>query len=57
MMQGIAPIAISSLRKSGPSIEDLSKQSTGLTVNRYLDWPSTIKERMIKKNFDYVVIF
>jgi hypothetical protein len=59
MMQGIAPIAISSLRKLQPEglFEDLSKQSTGLTVNRYLDWPATIKEQITKKHFDMVVIF
>jgi hypothetical protein len=59
MMQGIAPIAISSLRKLQPEgfFEDLSKQSTGLTVNRYLDWPATIKEQVTKKHFDMVVIF
>ncbi len=59
MMQGIAPVAISSLRKIHPEgyFEDLSKQSTGLTVNRYLDWPATIKEQITKKHFDCVVIF
>jgi hypothetical protein len=59
MMQGIAPVAISTLRKIQPEgyFEDLSKQSTGLTVNRYLDWPATIKEQITKKHFDSVVIF
>jgi hypothetical protein len=59
MMQGIAPVAISSLRKIHPEgyFEDLSKQSTGLTVNRYLDWPATIKEQITKKHFNCVVIF
>lgn len=59
MMQGVAPIAISNLRKISPKgyFEDLSKQSTGLTVNRYLDWPLTIKEQIAKKHFTTVVIF
>jgi len=59
MMQGVAPIAISSLRKIYPDgyFEDLSKQSTGLTVNRYLDWPETIKAQIAQKNFNTVVIF
>lgn len=59
MMQGVAPLAISSLRKIYPDgyFEDLSKQSTGLTVNRYLDWPETIKAQIAQKNFHTVVIF
>jgi hypothetical protein len=59
MMQGVAPLAISSLRKiySDAYFEDLSKQSTGLTVNRYLDWPETIKAQIAQKNFHTVVIF
>jgi hypothetical protein len=59
MMQGIAPIAISSLRKMQPDayFEDLSKQSTGLTVNRFLDWPATIKEQINQKHFNIVAIF
>ena len=59
MMQGVAPLAISSLRKIYPDgyFEDLSKQSTGLTVNRYLDWPETIKSQIAQKNFHTVVIF
>lgn len=59
MMQGVAPIAISSLRKIQPDgyFEDLSKQSTGLTVNRFLDWPATIKEQIAKKQFNTVVVF
>ena len=59
MMQGIAPVAISSLRKLQPDayFEDLSKQSTGLTVNRFLDWPATIKEQINQKHFNIVAIF
>lgn len=59
MMQGIAPVAISSLRKLQPDayFEDLSKQSTGLTVNRFLDWPATIKEQVNQKHFNIVAIF
>jgi uncharacterized protein len=59
MMQGLAPFVIASLRKSYPNalFSDQSKQSTGLTVRRYFDWPARIKNEVIKQNFDTVVIF
>ncbi len=59
MMQGVAPIVISHLRKDFPDglFLDLSKQSTGLTVNRYFDWPAKIREESVKQNIKTVVIF
>jgi hypothetical protein len=59
MMQGIAPIAMSSLKKIYPkSISvDLSQQSTGLTVKRYFDWPTKIKEGITKENYKVIVLF
>jgi hypothetical protein len=59
MMQGVAPIVISHMRKKFPDglFLDLSKQSTGLTVNRYFDWPAKIREESIKQEINTVVIF
>lgn len=59
MMQGLAPFLIASLKKSYPDgyFSDQSKQSTGLTVRRYFDWPTKIKDEVLKQNFDTLVIF
>jgi uncharacterized protein len=59
MMQGVAPIAINSLQKTYPKSQfvDQSKQSTGLTVKRYFDWPTKIKEGIAKENYKVIVIF
>ena len=59
MMQGVAPIAISALRKAYPksTYDDLSKQSTGLTVKRYFDWPTKIKEGIEKERYKVIIIF
>lgn len=59
MMQGVAPIVISHLRREFPDglFLDLSKQSTGLTVNRYFDWPAKIREESTKQDIKTVVIF
>ena len=59
MMQGVAPIAASSLKKLYPKSTsvDLSKQSTGLTVKRYFDWPTKIKEGITKENYKVIVLF
>ncbi len=59
MMQGVAPIVISRMRRAFPQglFVDASKESTGLTVNRYFDWPSKIKDECIKQGLRTVVIF
>jgi len=59
MMQGVAPIAIQALKKKYPkaNLIDLSKQSTGLTVKRYFDWPNKIKDGIAKENYKLVIIF
>lgn len=59
MMQGVAPIVISRMRRKFPKglFVDLSKESTGLTVKRYFDWPTKIKDETIKQKFNTVVIF
>ncbi|WP_018604377.1 SGNH/GDSL hydrolase family protein [Uliginosibacterium gangwonense] len=59
MMQGLAPFVIAGLRKTYPNayFSDQSKQSTGLTVKRYFDWPTRIKEEVLKQKFQAVVIF
>lgn len=59
MMQGLAPFVIAGLRKTYPNayFSDQSKQSTGLTVKRYFDWPTKIKEEVLRQKFQAVVIF
>jgi hypothetical protein len=59
MMQGVAPLVISHMRKEFPGglFVDVSRQSTGLTVNRYFDWPAKIKDETIKQDINTVVIF
>lgn len=59
MMQGVAPLVISRLKKEHPQavLLDLSKQSTGLTVRRYFDWPTKIREEALKRDIRSVVIF
>jgi len=59
MMQGVAPLVISQLKKQYPKalLLDLSKQSTGLTVRRYFDWPTKIREETAKRGIREVVIF
>jgi hypothetical protein len=59
MMQGVAPLVISHMRKEFPGglYVDASRQSTGLTVNRYFDWPAKIREETAKQGLRTVVIF
>lgn len=59
MMQGLAPLAIPQIRRSFPNgfYSDQSKQSTGLTVRRYFDWPTKIKDEISDKRFDTLVVF
>ena len=59
MMQGVAPLVSRELSKRYPDwfLLDLSRQSTGLTVRRYFDWPTRIIEEMDAKQLSLVVIF
>jgi hypothetical protein len=59
MMQGVAPLVINQLRKENPKgvFVDLSAQSTGLTVRRYFDWPTKIKEETLSRGFEVIVVF
>ncbi|HKB60956.1 MAG TPA: DUF459 domain-containing protein [Gallionellaceae bacterium] len=59
MMQGVAPIVISRLRRAFPHgvFVDASKESTGLTVKRYFDWPTKIKDECTTQGLRTVVIF
>ena len=59
MMQGVAPLVINQLRKENPKgvFVDLSAQSTGLTVRRYFDWPTKIKDETLNRGFELVAIF
>lgn len=59
MMQGVAPLVIRELSRRYPdwTMLDLSRQSTGLTVRRYFDWPSRIIEEMDAQQLSLVVVF
>ena len=59
MMQGVAPLVINQLRKENSKgvFVDLSAQSTGLTVRRYFDWPTKIKDETLSRGFELVAIF
>lgn len=59
MMQGVAPFAMRELSKQFPDWKmfDESRQSTGLTVRRYFDWPTRILELMDARDLTLVVVF
>jgi hypothetical protein len=59
MMQGVAPLVINQLRKENPKgiFVDLSAQSTGLTVRRYFDWPTKIKDETLNRGFELIAVF
>lgn len=59
MMQGVAPLVSRELSKRYPDwfMLDLSRQSTGLTVRRYFDWPARIVEEMDAQKLSLVVVF
>lgn len=59
MMQGVAPFAMRELAKQNPEWKmfDESRQSTGLTVRRYFDWPTRIVELMDARDLTLVVVF
>lgn len=59
MMQGIAPFFMREVARSHPDwqVHDLSRQSTGLTMRRYFDWPAKLVDEMEAKNLTLVVIF
>ena len=58
-MQGVAPLVINQLRKENPKgvFVDLSAQSTGLTVRRYFDWPTKIKDETLNRGFELIAVF
>ena len=59
MMQGVAPMVIPKVSKLYPKgrFSDLSKPSTGLTVRRFFDWPTKIKEEIDRNRFNTLVVF
>jgi hypothetical protein len=59
MMQGVAPMVISRMRKDYPRgvFVDVSKPSTGLSSRRYYDWPAKIREESIKHGIRVIVMF
>ena len=59
MMQGLAPYTIARIRKIYPEgfYSDQSRQSTGLTMRRYFDWPLHIQAEIARHRFDTLVIF
>jgi len=59
MMQGVAPLVMRQWAVQHPDwqMQDLSRQSTGLTVKRYFDWPAKIVEEMDAQSLTLVVVF
>lgn len=59
MMQGVAPMVISRLRKDFPKgvFIDASKPSTGLASRRYFDWPAKIREESSRHGIQVIVMF
>lgn len=59
MMQGVAPLLMRDLASLHPDweVHDLSRQSTGLTVRRYFDWPTRIVDEMDARSLTLVVVF
>jgi hypothetical protein len=59
MMQGVAPGVMRELAQRHPDwqLRDLSRQSTGLTVKRYFDWPAKIIDDMDAQSLTLVVVF
>jgi hypothetical protein len=59
MMQGVAPLVMRELSQQHPDwqMRDLSRQSTGLTVRRYFDWPTKIIDEMDAQSLSLVVVF
>jgi uncharacterized protein len=58
-MQGIAPLLMREISRMHPDwqVQDLSRQSTGLTVRRHFDWPVRIVDEMDAQNLTLVVVF
>jgi hypothetical protein len=59
MMQGIAPLFMREITRLHPDweVHDLSRQSTGLTVRRYFDWPTRMMDEMDAKSLTLLVVF
>lgn len=59
MMQGIAPLFMRDITRLHPDwqVHDLSRQSTGLTMRRYFDWPARMADEMDAQSLTLVVIF
>jgi hypothetical protein len=59
MMQGIAPLFMRDIMRLHPDwqVQDLSRQSTGLTLRSYFDWPVRIADEMDAQSLTMVVIF
>jgi hypothetical protein len=59
MMQGVAPLFMREINRLHPDweVHDLSRQSTGLTVRRYFDWPTRMVDEMDAKSLTLIVVF
>ena len=59
MMQGVAPFVIARMHRRYPHglFVDASKESTGLTVRRYFDWPAKIREDCLSQALTTLVVF
>ena len=59
MMQGVGPLFMREITRLHPDwqVHDLSRQSTGLTVRRYFDWPARMMDEMDAKSLTLIVVF
>lgn len=59
MMKGLAPPLMQALAQTHPDwvLADLSRQSTGLTLRRYFDWPRRIAQEIDARQLTLVVVF
>lgn len=59
MMKGLAPPLMQALAQTHPDwvLTDLSRQSTGLTLRRYFDWPRRIAQEIDARALTLVVVF
>lgn len=56
LMQGVAPFAMKTLTAQGVKSIDLSKQSTGLTYDKFLDWRKTVQATFDGNNIALMVV-
>lgn len=57
LMQGLAQIMTSQLKRRNIAFRNLSRQSTGLAYPNYFDWPKTIRTELEAHHASVLIIF